>query len=195
MATTYSNRSNALRAAKKAGYTKDDIVIKQIGDRFAFESKASIETRNAEHDAKLDAEYGFHTCPECEVHLSNGVCDFEGLLDARGGDFNEAYKLQQKEFACMACDAEWGEDVKHPQEDKAKSGRPYKRTGENTEAPGTLEHGTVTQTLFALYDDLYTVGNRTRKEYIAAGVEAGANRNSASCGFTKWKKSRKIENM
>jgi hypothetical protein len=193
--TTYSNRSNALRAAKKAGYNKEQVEIRHNVETDRYYYIPMVDT--SELDAKYDEQYGFHECPECGTHLENGVCDFEGLLDARDGNFNEAYKLQQKEFACMVCDYEWGDDVKHPADEEAvpsnttASKRTYKRTGESSYPDSTVD--SPVDVAWNLYDELAAAtgfNNIVRKVFIADAIGLGINPNTASTQFTAWKKTR-----
>jgi len=198
MATTYSNRSNTIRAAKKAGYTKDDIVISTTAEgRFYYEPKQTEAQK--EEDARLAALYGHTNCPECDIHLSNGVCDFEGLVDAQDGDMNRAYQLQKKEFACMACDAEWGADALAPadtkeDEPKKPGKRKYKKSGENSYDPSTVD-GPVALA-WGIYDELVAAKGRdniVRKEFIADAIGSGINPNTASTQFNAWRKARGYE--
>lgn len=194
---TYSTKSNALRAAKKAGFGKEDVNVVEVEGRFGYEPVQNAQQELiAEENAKLDALYGFHHCPECGTHLENGVCDFVGLVDARDGNFNEAYKLQQKEFACMACDAEWGADALAPAdtEEDAPKKRKYKKSGENSYDPSTVD-GPVALA-WGIYDELVAAKGRdniVRKEFVADAIGSGINPNTASTQFNAWRKARGYE--
>ena len=64
-----------------------------------------------DEDRQLDEKYGFHTCPSCGVHLSNGV-----LWD--GCEFNpgEIYRTETHQYECQGCGHNFGKPK------KAKSG-------------------------------------------------------------------------
>ena len=197
MATTYSNRSNAIRAAKKAGYTKDQVDVMQGRSGRWYWTPATSEAEK-EVNERLEAQYGYTHCPECGEHLTNGVSDFETIVDSQDGNMNKAYALQKKQFACMACDAEWGNDALAPADEdhaddtpKKPGKRTYRRTGESSYPDSTVESPVAIA--WAIYDELVAakgVQNIVRKEFIAEAVGAGINQNTASTQFTAWKKGR-----
>lgn len=208
---TYSSRSNALRAAKTAGYTKEQVEIRhdvEAGRYYYIPMvdtpvEEKVETSNAV-DAHYDALYGFHECPECGTHLDNGVCDFENVMEAQKGTTNMsdakafalAYEDQTHEYACFVCDYEWGRDAKdvfkpdaNPvvTEAKGEPKRRYKRTGENNTPHSTVQ--SPVEYAHYVFDTLKEKGTEVvRKVYIAEAVAAGVNQNTASTQFSKWKK-------
>ena len=106
---------NAALAAKKrgAGVVLSDADKKQIKDeardRGAIVTDSAAEQMTQDEiDSELAVEFGYSHCPACEVHLSNGVMDFESLADQKGD--KEAYALQKHQFSCMGCNAEWGDE-------------------------------------------------------------------------------------
>lgn len=48
---------------------------------------------------------GYENCPGCGVHLSNGVMTWDHLVEEHG---SKAREMQQHDFSCMGCGAEWG---------------------------------------------------------------------------------------
>jgi len=75
------------------------------------ELERHIRFRMSDEDRQLDEKYGFHTCPSCGVHLSNGV-----LWD--GCEFNpgEIYRTETHQYECQGCGHNFGKPK------KAKSG-------------------------------------------------------------------------
>lgn len=53
-------------------------------------------------------------CPNCEVDLENNLSTFAEVLKAVGDIKEKALTLQQKEFACLECDHEWGDEMGTP---------------------------------------------------------------------------------
>lgn len=194
--TTYSNRSNTLRAVKTAGYNKEDVVVEQDeAGRFYFEA-TETEAVDPAVNAALTAQYGFHTCPECSTSLDNGVCGFEGVMEAQDQTttpaqrFAAAYKIQGQEFACFVCDYEWGQDASVFDPSKtAVAHRTYKQSGEFAYAPSKPESPVAA--VWGLYDSLMAKSEPlVRKNYIAEARGMEMNPNTASAQFNSWKKAR-----
>lgn len=61
-------------------------------------------------DGKVASKGGYngcgHTnCPGCGIDLSNGVCDWNHMVELHG---SKARDYQQHEWSCLGCGAEWG---------------------------------------------------------------------------------------
>jgi len=91
---SYTTKSNAKRAANKMG---EQAVVVEIAKKVwvAFDSQ---------NDADLYAAHGDLYCPNCNVHLSNGV-DTNSNQIANGG------KAYTHEFWCLGCDNGFGDLV------------------------------------------------------------------------------------
>jgi hypothetical protein len=85
--------------------------VKKFADRKTAERRvlAALESAVLEvssQDSNLIAEYGFCTCPSCDMHLSNGV-------GVHNQDVNgQALKHTKYEFECLACGEEFGPALK-----------------------------------------------------------------------------------
>jgi hypothetical protein len=54
----------------------------------------------------VNPDCGHTRCPACNIHLSNGVMDFDSAVEITG---SKANTNMTKQWCCMACDNEWGE--------------------------------------------------------------------------------------
>lgn len=86
-----------------------DKAVTKFADRKTAEKRVLllIEAMPVAEEAKEPVSGCGHShCPECGIHLSNGVMDFDSAVEATG---SKAKAGMTKQWSCMACDAEWGE--------------------------------------------------------------------------------------
>ncbi|QDP52309.1 MAG: hypothetical protein Unbinned4162contig1001_9 [Prokaryotic dsDNA virus sp.] len=131
---TYSNKSNARRAARKQFESDEQFALVENAEgRWMFHA-------TAEHNDQLNEEFldetvpGFSHCPDCGIHLSNGVSDYETQkLIAKQEKAPEA--AIKKEYLCLGCDHEFGEVVK-PAKTTAPTGKGLKIEKDREERNG-----------------------------------------------------------
>lgn len=117
---TYSNKSNAKRAAVKQGLV--DFTIVQVEGGFAinvdvlaedakvvheaFQEVEAVETvEQSSEEVELVAQYGHHNCPHCNIGLLNGV-------GHHGQIVNGTRILHEKfQFECLGCGEEFGPSI------------------------------------------------------------------------------------
>ena len=110
---TYSNKSNAKRAAKKAGLNIEELKFIELDGKFGWiENKEIPSDVEGERKATETPVVGeFTHCPDCGIHLDNGVSCYETQKQiAKQEKAPEA--AIEKEFVCLACDHQFGEVVK-----------------------------------------------------------------------------------
>lgn len=184
----YSTKATAVRGLGRMGVEKHDapkfITENRAGkfcvDQDAVEAEVKI-AHLSQRDKDLRFDYGVHECPSCGINLDNGVLDYDGLVDQHGE--KEAYKLQKKEFSCMACGHDFGKDIDPPKGAKRKAATANPLKGER--AKSTVE-GPVA-IVWALADN--NPGAK-RKEIVAMAMEAGVTKNTANTQFQYWRKAR-----
>jgi len=123
---TYSNKSNAVRAMntytqKVQQYLKGAEVV-EYDNAFAVSFSMDSETPD-EMIAMLGEKFivstvkpepvvgEFVNCPDCGIHLSNGVSCYETQRQIAAQE-NAPEARIKKEYVCLACDHEFGEVVK-----------------------------------------------------------------------------------
>ncbi len=134
---TYSNRSNAVRAAKKhfgeAGFGVEKVehdgkevwMICDLQDASDWGVVVGPdETAALAADDKpvlalseMDEKGDNGKCPHCGInHLENGWQSFAGMVEAHGkatpANMRKAYEGgMTNEYVCLACDGKWGKDI------------------------------------------------------------------------------------
>ena len=91
-----------------------DKAVTKFADRKTAEKRVALlieampKTAPASEEdlGSVVADCGHSHCPECGIHLSNGVMDFDFAVEATG---SKAKAGMTKQWSCMGCDAEWGE--------------------------------------------------------------------------------------
>jgi DNA-directed RNA polymerase subunit RPC12/RpoP len=111
---TYSNKSNAKRAAKKAGLNIEELKFIELDGKFGWIENKEIPS-DVEGEREVEAEApvvgNFVNCPDCGIHLSNGVSCYETQKQIAKQE-NAPEARIEKEYVCLACDHEFGEVVK-----------------------------------------------------------------------------------
>jgi ferredoxin len=191
---SYSARPSAVRGlARYLGNanTQDvdlNSLITRVNDKFVFDTDAADKAVGLnvvdEIDVELVLACGTATCPSCGVHLSNGLSDFEGMVD-RFGSTKEAYNKGQKhEWACMGCGHEFGKAIEPPVATAAnkptKTGRKYpNRAHSDIESPSDV--------VFGLAD---AMKDAKRKDVVDAAIAKGVTPNTARAAYQHWRKAR-----
>ena len=135
-------------------------------------------------DENLKLTCGHVNCPGCGIHLSNGLSDFEGMVD-RFGSEAEAYKNGQKhEWMCLGCNHEFGAAIPEPV--KASASRPNK-TGRRYPNRNHSDVETPSELVFGLAD---TMTGANRKEVVDAAIAKGVTPNTARAAYQHWRKAR-----
>ena len=100
--------------------------------------------------------------PDCGIHLSNGLSDFEGIVD-RTETLAEALQAQGRQWACLGCGHEFGDEIDAEAVKAANKAAVRHYTGKSSvEDPCELVH--------QLFKEM--PGAR-RKDVIQAAVDAG----------------------
>lgn len=120
MLKTYSNKSNARRAARKQ-FENDDMftLIQDAHGKWTFiEAEVEAIVQAIEAGEKMVEVVGvaepvvgeFTYCPHCEIHLDNGVSTFEYQQEICKQHKSQKPAIK-KEFICLGCGEEFGEVV------------------------------------------------------------------------------------
>lgn len=209
---TYSNRSNAVRAAKAAHGAEYEQHVKVMlavdGKGFNLVPCAPLAAPAAlvapvaapaapvaDDDSASVSYYQHHNlthCPGCKIHLSNGVLDFDSCVDAMG-DAHKAWLEQSKEYSCMGCGFEFGADIDEPGKAKpnAHTGTGIKIQKDRPEQNGIKRPsaGGACAAVWDFCDSVMAKGAApTAKEVKAWAAEGGTNPNNAVIEFYQWRK-------
>lgn len=182
----YSSKATAVRGLERAGIAKDraDEFISKVDDKFQFDRHAVDAALGladvSEEDENLILTCGHSHCPKCGIHLSNGLSDFEGIVERCDGNEKKAASLQAHEWSCMGCGAEWGAKI----EVKASTprGAPTRHYSNKSTVEGAVN---ASHALFSANPDL------RRKDAIALAVENGITFYTARTQYQKWYKAQK----
>lgn len=189
MLKTYSNKSNARRAARKQ-FENDDMftLIQDAAGKWSFiEAEVEAEVQAIEEPVVGDYSH----CPKCGVHLSNGVSDYEIQRDiaVRNKAPEAAIK---KEFLCLGCAEEFGETVKiSSAKTAAPTGKGLKIQKDREERNGLKRPsaGGKCAAVWEKCEEIYNVNGmvptpKTLKEWC---VENDHNFNNASIELYRWR--------
>lgn len=188
----YSSKAAAVRGLNRflgvASRDNPDLdvvaLIETVDGKFGFyHDKANAAVglgQLSAEDENLKLSCGHVECPHCGIHLSNGLGDFEGMVDIHGSE-RAAFKHQQKEWACLGCGGEWGKDIViAPTRAASKTGRTYpNREKSNVAKPSEI--------VWAIADADRTM---LRKDVVAAAVAKGVTPNTANAAYQHWRKAR-----
>lgn len=170
---TYSTKSTAKRALKSFGefaVAAADRLIKEVDGSFQFDATEAELVQVYETTPVID---GFVRCPSCGAHLSNGVGhhnqDVNGTL----------VKHEKYVYACLGCGAEFGPAI-HGKKAKAASGK-------TRVVGGTSTTSRPCKTVWNIADDMFKANpSVTRKEVVAACVQAGVTEGTAKTQYQHW---------
>lgn len=207
--TSYSNKANALRAARKTNAAAT--VYEQDGRWYiteeAFEATAeelAAQTVRPQEYVVADAatmtydEVHNALCPNCGIHLSNGLltCDDEVANGTK--TLYEAGKLNH-EYECMGCGKGFGAErqpyvapVAKPRSTKTvkHNGNVIDKVRETRNGQTKPSANTLGGKLWALFDEQHkaTGAAPVRAWVLATATEHGFNTNMASCLLSHWRK-------
>lgn len=185
----YSSKSTALRGIERAGI-KDkaqaaSMIAQLENGKWGFDEDAvllalGVNPELSEEDQHLQFETGHVNCPHCGIHLSNGVTDFEGMVDTHGSE-KAAYAVMRHEWMCLGCNGEWGAEIPAPKGAKGRkqSTRVYTNRSEVEGAVAFCHQ------LFAELP-----AETRRKDAIQAAVDKGVAFYTARTQYQKWFKAR-----
>lgn len=184
----YSSKSTAVRGltrhlgAAAEGVDLNALVFQQ-GGKWAFDKDAADKAAGladvTEEDENLILACGHSHCPECGIHLSNGLLDFDSLEDQHGA--KKAYSMQKHQWSCMGCNAEWGTPVEAPKGSKSR-GEPIRHYTNKSTVEGAV----------ALCHTIYNANpDARRKDAIQLAVDAGVAFYTARTQYQKWFKAAK----
>lgn len=179
----YSSKSVAVRGFKRAYGEKleaDKFIAKGDNGKFGFDKDAADAALGmadmSEADQDLKFTCGHVNCPDCGIHLSNGISDFEGMIDIHGSEKAAFEKGQKHEWMCLGCGGEWGEPI------VVKGSKGSKAPTRHYENKSTID-GAV-NFCHALFNEL-PAGTR-RKDAIQAAVDKGVAFYTARTQYQKW---------
>lgn len=182
----YSSKSTAVRGFVRAYGEKleaDKYVVKGDAGKWGYDKDAADAalgfTGLSEDDQDLVFTYGHHECPSCKIHLSNGVSDYDGMVDRHGE--KGAYAHQQREWACMACGHQWGDEIEAP-----------KSKGSKQPTRHYVNKSTVDGAVARSHEIFNANPDARRKDAIQLAVDAGIAFYTARTQYQKWFKAQKV---
>ena len=102
----------------KANFDKFFTIV-NLDKGFTLEEAVNTDTQALRvFEAKVDPmdeqyirDFGVCICPNCNIHLSNGVQTRTNMLHDATGSARKHILTMKKEYLCLACDHEFGPDV------------------------------------------------------------------------------------
>lgn len=189
---TYSSRPSAVRGlARHLGVANNEgldlaSLIKQIDGQYQFdtdEADAAVGLGGlTEEEESLKLMCGHVNCPSCNVHLSNGLSDFEGMVERHGSE-RAALKHQKHQWACLGCNAEWGLEIETPKASN-KTGRHYPNRERSTD--DVIARG-PSELVFEIADEMK---GAKRKDVVDAAISKGVTPNTARAAYQHWRVAR-----
>lgn len=187
----YSSKASAVRGLGRflgvASRNNPDLdvnsLIEQVDGRWGFyEEKANAAVGLgglSEGDENLKLSCGHTHCPSCGIHLSNGLSDYDGMVDRYGE--KEAYKLQKREWMCLGCNHEFGDEIPAPKS------RARGTTGRRYENRAKSDVAKPSEIVWAIAD---ADRELTRKQVVEAAVAKGVTVNTANAAYQHWREAR-----
>lgn len=192
MIKSYTSRPSALRGLTRHLGTANTpelnlaALIKQEGNQFSFDTDEADRAAGlgglTEEEENIKLATGHSHCPSCNISLTNGWTDFEGMADCNGQGERAAYKLMQHEFMCLGCNHQWGKPVvlKPARAASNKTGRTYpNRAKSDIENPSEI--------VYALAD---AMAGEKRKAVVDAAIAKGVTPNTARAAYQHWRRDR-----
>lgn len=179
----YSSKSNAKRAAAKAGINLETAQLLEQDGQFAYVEKVE----EVVVEVNLDTLVLTHAdnCPHCGICLENGMSDFEGVVEAQG-NVEKAFAIMKREMCCLGCGGEWGPLVAAP-----GTGIKIEKDREERNGLKRPSLGGVCRAVWDACDKVHTEEDGrviTSKEIQALAVVHGWNANNASIEYYNWRK-------
>lgn len=173
----YTVKSSAHRAAKQAGFEKDQYEIVEVDGQFGFKA---IEAETAEKPvapigAEFEGDAHDYRCPHCGTDLENGI-------GVHGHEVNgKTIKHDQFEYVCLACNGEFGPAI------PVKAEKAPKASGKSIEVKN---HSTIerpTKTVWHIADEMFAANPQVRrKDVIAECVNRGIAFYTARTQYQQW---------
>lgn len=216
---TYTTKSNAKRAAIKA-IAKDrglDVAeVKANSDKYftiegdkesgfyphyksdivggLSEQEEKELAAQREYDNSLKEECGFVHCPQCKIHLSNGLTTYEYQKEI--AKTNGKACLIKREFMCLACNYEFGEDLSAKEKSKPIVPTMAPGTGIKIEKDRPEQNGIIRPSkggkcwlVWDYCDGLYNEGTLPMPKTMRTWAkEHGLNENNAVIEMYQWRK-------
>lgn len=175
---TYSTKAAAKKGAKRQELNIDNLEFMQN------EEGRWYWIDGAEADKELVEQFGTAHCPHCDIHLSNGVQDFENMLDLsqQGQDIEPI----THEFLCLGCGEEFGEERELP-----TKGTGIKIEKDRPEQNGVVRpsEGGKCRAIWDFCDQLNEKGVMPMPKLLKeAARENGWNENNAVIEMYQWRK-------
>ena len=205
---TYTNKSNAKRTAVKAVAAERNIDISEVkaneaqyftieGDKengfypHYLTERVGVSAAREEQlaaERKLDKEFialcGHSHCPHCNIHLDNGLQDFDNMLESHK-DQKEVEPITH-EWLCLGCGEEFGEVRELP-----VAGAGIKIEKDRPEQNGIIRPsaGGKCRAIWDYCDSFYASGAIPMpKQMKAAARENGWNENNSIIEMYQWRK-------
>ena len=195
------NKTELRAACKEAGIPYSKLTVGGMRDTLTahYAASATEEVKEDIAPATESASVDLDTlqltdddnCPHCGIHLSNGIGDFEQLVELHGK--KKAHELATREFQCMGCDGEWGALVGgYVSKPTTATGKGLKIEKDREERNG-VKRPSVGGACRAVWDFLDGVVKNTGIQPTIGLVKeeaeaAGWNVNNASIEFYQWRK-------
>lgn len=200
---TYSNKSNARRAALKAGVNLDNVTFVQNSEGWYWEDiqlEVAVATAIAEvdttaEDAALELVAETHAeptqalpthCPHCGINLENGYSTYEAQCE-------KGMERISHEFVCLGCGEEFGQEVVASKKSAKETGTGLKIERNREERNGIKRPsiGGKCRQVWDACDSIYNNGKglipmpKQLKEWATAN---GHNPNNAVIELYQWRK-------
>lgn len=190
---SYSARPSAVRGlARHLGNANTQdvdlaaLITRTEDGKFVFDTDAAdaaVGLNVSDEDQNFILTCGHANCPSCGIHLTNGLLDFDSLVETKGSEA-AAYELQKHEWSCMGCNHEWGAEIPAPV--KASTSRPNK-TGRTYPNRHHSDIESPSDVVFGLAD---AMTGAKRKEVVDAAIAKGVTPNTARAAYQHWRKAR-----
>lgn len=205
--TNYSNKSNALRAARKiegATVAQQDgkwVVVAPVAFEATEEELAAQTVRPVAEPEYLVADTATMThneihdalCPGCGIHLSNGLLSAEDTLPNKDVTYYEA-GINNREYECMGCGHQFGKESAPYVKPAAKVRGPKMKNGVSIQKVRATKNGVTRYSAGGTCDEMWTHldtlyatdGKLPVIKQVAA--DKGWKINTATKLFGQWKK-------
>jgi len=181
------NRNDLRAACKAAGISYAKLTVDGMrAALLATETHDEIAAQAAAEDQMMVERYGFAHCPDCNVHLSNGVLE-DG--DEKGDGSGKLIRIDTK-FECMGCGHGFGPATKR-RASSAPTGTGLKHE-KNRETQNGVTRPSAGGKCRAVWDALdrdVEAGQQPDAKRVKELAEAnGWNPNNAMCELYAWRK-------
>lgn len=194
---TYSSKAVALRGIARMGMTDKDQASqfafqdndgKWNVDRSAVEAALGLAGLTEEQENnKLACGHAFCPNVDCKIDLQNGWCDFDAMVDTHGSE-KAAYKHMQREYMCLACNHQWGDEITPT---NAKAPKPEGGTSSTKgRAYTNREKSTVDSPVAIVWGLADADTSAKRKDIVEKAIALGVTPNTAKTQYQYWRKAR-----